>query len=656
MKNAKVPDQFESECGITPIDRTPLNSNSFSPSIPEEVMEILLDWQYIEINPLNNSSNQSLEIEQLASFFSSQSYQFPASLLNSFSDSIIIADQHGSVQFINRSAQLLTGWEQDCIKSLSVQQIFYGELFSKDSCQQYILPQNDSELGYKRSVANLQVSDQTVLPIEYNAFILHQECDTLIGFIIVFRSALKNDNFLDRSADTSIHDPLTGLINRSHFDFLLNKALIDCKTANQQHVLCYIDIDWFKIVNETCGSKAGDMIIRQVSKLLAKRVRSSDVLSRLSADQFVLILYGCKLEKALEVVDSIRQEVKGFKFAWNDKYVSCTISVGVVELDEKSNNSSHVLGTASMACNIAKSNGRDRVYVSSASDGRLDIQRNEYSFTFNIYNALENNDFVLFHQPIAFLSSIEVDNLNPEIHSYEILLRLSHQDSLISPIHFIPLAEKYGLMHLLDRQVIRLCFSSISESYNSPNAFCSKLYKPELISINISGSSLNDDLFYDFLLEQFSLFNVSPESICFEITESAAIKNLYNTKLLITRLRDLGCSFALDDFGIGMSSFEYLRNLPVNYLKIDGSFVKEIHLNQVQCEIVEAINRVAHVMGIKTIAEYVESHEIVSKLSSIGVDYVQGYYIGKPVPFDKYSLSVEMAKNAQINASTNQMG
>lgn len=630
MKNAKVSGQFESECGITPSDRTPPNSDRFISLIPAELMEIPLDWQYIEILPPRSGSNQNLEVEQLASFFTSQFYQLPVSLLNSFSDSILIADQHGIIQFVNQPAQLLTGWERARVGSISIQQIFHKELFSKDSCQQYTLPQADSGTRCKYSFANLWISDREVLPIEYNAFILHQECDTLLGFIIVFRSAIKNDNPPDRSSDISVRDPLTGLINRSHFDSLLNKTLVECKADNQQHVLCYIDIDWFKIVNETCGISAGDMLICQVSQLLSRRVRNSDVLSHLGADQFAIILYGCKLEKALEVIDAIRQEIKNLKFVWDDKTISCTVSVGVVSLDALSISSSHMLGTASMACNIAKSNGRDRVYVSCTSDNRLDIQRHEYNFTFNIFNAIENNNFVLFHQPIASLSSIEAKDTSPEIHSYEVLLRLSHEGGLVSPLQFIPLAEKYGLMHLLDRQVIRICFSAMSRSCSSSNAFRSNLDRLEIVAINISGSSLNDDFFYDFVLEQFSHHNVSPESVCFEITESAAIRNLYNTKQLVTRLRDLGCSFALDDFGIGMSSFEYLRTLPVNYLKIDGSFVKEIHHNHVQYEIVEAINRVAHVMGIKTIAEYVENREILSSLSAIGVDYVQGYFIGKP--------------------------
>jgi diguanylate cyclase (GGDEF)-like protein len=644
MKNAKPSEQFESESSITLVDHTSPNPSRFSLAIQKELMEIPFDWQYIEVSSLNSRYKQNPELELLSSFFTSQPYQLPVWLLDALRDCIIIADQHGNVQCINQSARILTGWEHTPAKPVSIQQIFHKGLFSQDSCQQYSLPETDLELKNKCSIANLQIGDRQILPIEYNAFILHQECGTLLGFVLVFRAALENDHLLDRSPDTSTRDLLTGLINRSHFDFLLNKTLVECKDTDQLHTLCYIDIDWFKIVNETCGISAGDMLISQVSQLLSRRVRNSDVLSHLGADQFAIILYGCKLEKALQVIDTIRQEIKNLKFVWDDKTISCTVSVGVVMLDSASGNSSQVLGTASMACNIAKSNGRDGVYISCDADKRLDIQRHEYNLTFNIFNALENNDFVLFQQPIADLQSVEFDSHNPKIHSCEILLRLSHQGSLISPVMFIPLAEKYGLMHLLDRQVIRMCFASISESRNYPAISSHEFHQPELVSINISGSSLNDDLFYDFLLEQFSLFNVLPESICFEITESAAIKNLYSTKLLITRLRDLGCSFALDDFGIGMSSFEYLRNLPVNYLKIDGSFVKEINVNHVQCEIVESINRVAHVMGIKTIAEYVENVDILSKLSAIGVDYVQGYYIAKPMMLNKDYLRFALGR------------
>jgi diguanylate cyclase (GGDEF)-like protein len=644
MKNVKPPAQFENASSITLIDQTSLDPIRSGLSIPREVMEIPLNWQYIEVSSLDSGDNQKPELELLSSFFSSQPYQLPVWLLDALRDCIIIADQDGVIQCINRSAQVLTGWEHNPTEPVSIQQILHKDLFTQDSCQQYSLPEIGSEFENKYSTTSLQIGAQKILSIEYSAFILYQGTGTLLGFGLVFRTALESDSLLDRSLDTSLHDPLTGLFNRSHFDFLLNKTLVECKDTDQLHTLCYIDIDWFKIVNETCGISAGDMLISQLSQLLSKRVRNSDVLSRLGADQFAIILYGYKLEKALQVIDTIRQEIKNLKFTWDNKTIACTVSVGVVMLDSLSCDSSQVIGTASMACNIAKSNGRDRVYVSCDSDNRLDVQRHEYNLTFNIFNALENNDFVLFQQPIADLRSVEVDSQNPKIHSCEILLRLSHQGSLISPVKFIPLAEKYGLMHLLDRQVIRMCFAAISQSLDSPSTSSYEFCQPELVSINLSGSSLNDDSFYDFILEQFSLFNVLPKSICFEITESAAIKNLYSTKLLITRLRDLGCSFALDDFGIGMSSFEYLRNLPVNYLKIDGSFVKEINVNHVQCEIVESINRVAHVMGIKTIAEYVENVDILSKLSAIGVDYVQGYYIAKPMMLNKDYLRFALGR------------
>lgn len=434
-----------------------------------------------------------------------------------------------------------------------------------------------------------------------------------------------------RLAWQASHDDLTGLVNRREFERRLELALSDARTDGTQHSLCYLDLDQFKIVNDTCGHGAGDELLRQVSALLRMHIRSTDVLARLGGDEFGLLLNHCPLENASAVANALRQSLSDFRFVWQDKSFTVNVSIGLVAIDVDSKDLASTLSAADAACFAAKNKGRNRVHIYQANDSELAQQRGEMQLASQITKALEENRFCLYYQPI-----VPVANTDSHGEHYEVLLRLYDESGKpVPPNLFIPAAERYNLMHLVDRWVIDTLFSSQKQHYRQAWERCQRLGDRCLYAINLSGSSINDDQFIEFVRERFSFYQIPPQVICFEITETVAITNLSKAVQFIQELKQLGCYFSLDDFGSGMSSFTYLKNLPVDYLKIDGQFVKDIVDDPTDLAMTEAINRVGQVMGIQTIAEFVENDAILDKLRMLGVNYAQGYGIAKPRPFNE---------------------
>ncbi|MEP0745650.1 MULTISPECIES: EAL domain-containing protein [unclassified Coleofasciculus] len=476
------------------------------------------------------------------------------------------------------------------------------------------------------------------------------------------------------------HDPLTGIANRHEFEQRLQEAVSNTRMQNQEHTLCYLDLDRFKIVNDTCGHVAGDELLRQISSLLQSRVRRTDVLARLGGDEFAVLLYQCPTDEALRVAQSLLETIQEFRFAWQDKTFTVGVSIGVVTFDANSSSLSGVVSAADAACYEAKNRGRNRVYVYQADDQKLAQQHNEVQWLSRLNQAIaqsgsvkllatpENtlpakNQFCLYYQPIAPLNA----ELTTGEH-YEVLLRfVDDRGELIPPMAFLPAAERYNLMPAIDRWVIRTFLAMLHQSEiqnlepqfqnfasyprgrirnsfvaGASNVATSPPLTPYILppssfplyTINLSGATVNDDQFIEFLKKQFSVYKIPPQMICFEITESVAIANLSKVSGLIKEVKALGCRFALDDFGSGMSSFAYLKYLPLDYLKIDGSFVKDIADDPIHLALVEAINRVGHVMGLKTIAEFVTNDSILEKVKFLGIDYAQGYVIAKPQPLE----------------------
>ncbi|MCH7637459.1 MAG: EAL domain-containing protein [Proteobacteria bacterium] len=420
------------------------------------------------------------------------------------------------------------------------------------------------------------------------------------------------------------HDALTGLFNRREFEIRLQRALETTQAENVEHVVCYFDLDQFKIINDTCGHVAGDELLRQLAAELKDQLRTGDTLARLGGDEFGVLLENCPLKFAKRVAATLLQTIGDFQFAWDNKSFTVGASIGLVAVDNTNENINDLLIAADSACYAAKDHGRNRVHVYQADDKELAQRHGEMQWVIRIKRALEQDRFRLFAQTIA---PIDTD-ANSGKH-YEVLVRLVEEDgTVVPPGAFLPAAERYNISTSIDRWVFRATLEWLRRHTDH-------LDELSMCSINLSGLSLGDEGFLDDVILEFSEFGIPPGKICFEITETAAISNLQSAIRFINKLRGLGCKFALDDFGSGLSSFAYLRNLPVDYLKIDGVFVKDIAVDPVSLAMVKSINEIGHVMGMQTIAEFVEDDAILAKLAELGVDFAQGYGIAKPEPIEE---------------------
>ncbi|NOZ10309.1 MAG: EAL domain-containing protein [Gammaproteobacteria bacterium] len=422
------------------------------------------------------------------------------------------------------------------------------------------------------------------------------------------------------------HDALTNLVNRREFEHRLQHAITSAKHRGRTHGLLYLDLDQFKIINDTCGHMAGDELLKQLATRLQEQVRDSDTLARLGGDEFGVLLEGCPLERTYEIAEALRQAVTNFRFMWQGKPFTIGVCVGLVTVTSDNNNVDEVLSAADLACYAAKEQGRNRIHVYTKGDRDLAQRRSEMQWVARINEALENDQFVLYQQNIESLNGSQPG------HS-EFLIRLNDgAGGLVPPGAFIPAAERYNLMPTLDRWVIHNAFAHLSELRHAGNA--GSEIEQRIHFINLSGGSLSDETLAKFIQDHLRQYELPAEMFGFEITETAAIINFTEALELINGVRELGCRFALDDFGSGLSSFSYLRSLPVDYLKIDGSFVRSILEDPMDMSIVEAINGIGHVAGLKTIAEFVENDAIKEQLQRIGVDFAQGYGIDKPHPLE----------------------
>ncbi len=438
----------------------------------------------------------------------------------------------------------------------------------------------------------------------------------------------------EKIAYQASHDALTGLANRSQFDEFVQQAVALAYADHSEHALCYLDLDQFKVVNDTCGHLAGDELLRQLGKLLRKHTRRQDFVARLGGDEFGVLMNNCSLNEAFKACENLRDLVKDFRFAWEDRSFTIGVSIGISAINGASGNAVNLLKEADAACYAAKDNGRNRVHVFRPDDEELALRQGEMQWVEKIQQGLEQNRFCLYGQPIVAISEHE------EGMHFETLVRYQDDNGrIIPPGAFLPAAERYNLAPALDRWVISHLFEWIATKPGFLDGLA-------LCSVNLSGLSMSDETMLAFISDQFSKWNIPAHKICFEVTETAAIGNLSYATGFIDQLKRRGCLFSLDDFGSGLSSFAYLKNLPVDYLKIDGLFVKDILDDKVDLAMVKSINEVGHVMGKKTIAEFVENEQIFNLLKVLGVDYAQGYGIGKPVPLDELKLIVPFTVTA----------
>ena len=545
--------------------------------------------------------------------------------LHSIGDAVITTDDQGYIKDFNPVAERLTGWRAADAKHRPIADVC--QLVDGSTKRKLSNPAIQAiQEGKPTSLSNhptLISRTGEEFAIDDSAAPIRSSTGDIIGTVLVFHDVTEERGRAKQLAWQAAHDPLTRLFNRQKFIQSIDQVIQEAQTQHTHHVLCCMDLDHFKAVNDTCGHAAGDQLLRQVADLWRSKIRSSDSLARLGGDEFGLLLYDCDLDRAIEIANDFCQSIQEFRFPYDDKLFSIGVSIGLVPVTQTSINTKEVMQLADAACYKAKHKGRNRVQVYYKNDEEAAQQSTDSQWFSRINHALDNDLFVLYEQAIT-----SAQPESDDIELCEILLRLPTDNSIkedplemIKPMAFLPTAERYDLMPKIDRWVVNRCLAHISQQSKPLN---------RLYSINLSGCSLNDESFIDFLKQQLERYPGRAKSLCFEITETVAISNLQKIAGFILELKKLGCHFALDDFGSGMSSFTYLKHLPVDFLKIDGNFVKEAPVDEIVCAMLEAINQVGHVMGLKTIAEYVESQSILQKVKELGIDYVQGYEIQQP--------------------------
>ncbi len=547
--------------------------------------------------------------------------------LESIGEAVITTDINGHIRYINPVGEKLTGWTNAQAQGHALIEVFR---IANELTGEYLPDLVRRCLAEDRLITSeeegiLRHRDNRESAIEHSIAPIRGRDGTVVGTVIVFRDVTEMRRMARQLTYQASHDTLTGLVNRREFEMRLNQAIGTTASEGSVHGLCYLDLDQFKLVNDTCGHIAGDQLLKQVAALLKSRLRGSDVLARLGGDEFGVLLEGCRLDKAREIAESMRHEVSDLRFVWHRNTFNVSVSIGLVPVTAESGGLIEVLSTADAACYVAKDSGRNRVHVWQPDDVALARHHSEMEWAQRVARAVEDGRLLLYGQLISPLARAAT-----RVARYEVLVRmLDESGNPVLPAAFIPAAERYNVMQAVDRWVIRAVLSAAALNPETPDGRILEL------SVNVSGRSLGDEQFLDFVMREIVESGIAPERLCFEITETAAIANLIRAQRFVAMLKGIGCAFALDDFGSGLSSFSYLKNLQVDYLKIDSSFVRDIAHDPIDYAMVESINQLGHVMGIKTVAEYAEDELILEKLRNIGVDYAQGFSIAAPIPLEE---------------------
>jgi len=547
--------------------------------------------------------------------------------LESIVDAVIATDRDGQIRFINLNASVLSGIPVDEARGRPLCELFrfeHGE--ARRDCAEVVrfLLEQQRVLNGASSWSLIDATGQSRV-VQYTAAPIFDRAGGLVGGILVLHDVTEARAMERQLSYQATHDALTGLPNRREFEARLGEAITLARERGREHLLCYIDLDQFKIVNDTCGHLAGDELLRQISRVIGEALRPHDVFARLGGDEFGVILRDCAVEEGLGIAEEIRQRVRTFRFPWKGRHFALGTSIGAVVLDADCGDLPEVLGQADTACYASKDRGRNRIHLFERDDEELAARRGQMQWASRIRSALDRDRFRLYYQPIVATRAPG----EPATH-HEIFVRmLDDDDHLVPPSAFIPAAERYGLMAEIDQWVVRNTLAWLGDVHRAG------LDTPLVCAINLSGGSLGDESFLADIRSLLSQHRVPGESVCFEITETNAIANFDAARHFIRVLTADGCRFSLDDFGSGLSSFGYLRNLPVHFLKIDGSFVRDIAVNSLDEAMVRSIHSIGRAMGLETIAEFVEDAESIERLAAIGVDYVQGFHIDRPRPLEQ---------------------
>ena len=544
--------------------------------------------------------------------------------LHSISDAILVSDATGNLLYFNLPAEQMLGTSLEDLKGQPICQFLH--LTDKDHGAAI----DSVLLETLRSGAVATCEERSMLDIPGNLKIAVEERATpifdskgkLTGVVLCLRDVTIAREYLERRSWEASHDLLTGLVNRREFEKRVTDAIDKATDFGQQHVVCYMDLDRFKVVNDSCGHAAGDDLLQKLTRIMRSHVRESDTLARLGGDEFGLLLEGCDAAKGEIIANSLLSAVEEFQFVWEKQVYTVGISIGLTTITGESFSSNEVVGQADSACYWAKEQGRHRTCIFQESDTDLAARRSQTGWVGKISSALKDDRFILYHQTYRSLSSDDGACLH-----LEVLLRMIAEDGeIILPGRFLPAAERYNLMPEVDRWVINKVFSGfdiLCEAHSGQNL---------MVNINLSGASINSLDLLDFIKDKITEFDVNPKCLCFEVTETVAVKHMRSAIEFISACKDLGIRFALDDFGTGTSSFGYLKDLPVDYLKIDGGFVQNLENDAVDRAMTETINRIGHIMGKVTIAEFAENQSIINILDDMGVDFAQGYGVCRPAP------------------------
>ncbi|GEM_PF-6900349 len=553
-----------------------------------------------------------------------ESEQRNRTILDTTAEAIYGLDSEGNCTFCNASCLRILGLtEQSELIGKNMHQLIHHTHLDGSDYQLKDCVINQAILENKKCHVDSEIffrPDGSCFPAEYWAHPIIEN-GKVNGCVVTFLDITNRRQRENELSYQASHDSLTGLLNRLEFEKRLAESLKFKNIKNSQHAMFFLDLDQFKVINDTCGHAAGDELLRQISDVLNSSIRHNDTLARIGGDEFAILMQSCTLEQANRVAGIILDAVNKFQFAWEGNTFRIQISIGLIPIKAESQSISELFIQADAACYLAKDAGRNRIHVYHPDDSDMAQRHGEMQWVSKIYSALEENRFLLYAQPIVQISK-------QAKHHFELLLRMRDTSSrIVAPGAFLPAAERYDIIVQLDHWVIENSFKLLSRSADF-------LESINFVSINLSGKSLTSESLLKTIINSLEATKIPANKICFEITETAAIANFTHALKFINQLKHKGFLFALDDFGTGLSSFGYLKKMPVDFLKIDGLFVKEITENPIDYEFVKAINGIGHVMGMKTIAEFVENDEILKNLSEIGVDYAQGYALGRPVPLE----------------------
>jgi len=539
--------------------------------------------------------------------------------LHSIGDGVITVDKNYLIKTINPVAETLADVKSDDIIGKSILSIYEGE----EAIQRDEINNNLINSGVQRTLFDFTLTqkDGEKFEVEHTIAPIIDQDNTILGAVIILRDVTEMRSMEKRLSFQASHDSLTGLINRREFEVRLEQTIRNAQTEHNIHSICFLDLDKFKIINDTSGHAAGDEFLKQISKTIQSELRATDVLARLGGDEFGIILNSCSIPKAKTICNQIIDTIKSTRFNWGKNSFESGASIGIVPITHLTTSLSEVMSSVDAACYEAKDKGRNRTQVFEPNNAEFVKHRIETTWVQKIKTAIDNNDFELYCQEI-----LAINPNYPTPKTVEILIRLNDKDKVIAPDSFIPTAERYNMMPIIDSWVVTNTFNFLIDYKEKNNADIR-------VAINLSGQSLSDDTLLNLITSRLRKNkSLIKEHICFEITETAAIANMSRATEFITNVKQMGCKFSLDDFGSGLSSFSYLKNMPVDNLKIDGVFIRDILTDSINKAFVESIHNIGKMMGIKTTAEYVENEDILNCVKEMGIDYAQGYHIAKPEP------------------------